>query len=244
MSRTSRLSLIGVATFAVCLIALAPASLVTLLLRDAHPLSLATPTGTFWRGSGELAYAGMALGRLRWSFAPLLVLSGQVGFDITLDGRLLKMTGRAGSSAGAANAQLQGEVDAALLAEPLARYDITLPGSLTVRHIELTYAYGRRLPAVRGDLKWSGGAVSYRLAGRDHRIALPVLVGFLDSSSGQPEMTVYQADDKTPLMLARVTEDGLATVGITKQFTKLLGEPWPGSEPDHAVVLEVGEKLF
>jgi hypothetical protein len=70
------------------------------------------------------------------------------------------------------------------------------------------------------------------------------LVGFLDSSSGQPEMSVYQSNDETPLMLARISRDGLATIGITKQFTKLLGEPWPGNEPDHAVVLEVGEKLF
>jgi glycine cleavage system H lipoate-binding protein len=45
-------------------------------------------------------------------------------------------------------------------------------------------------------------------------------------------------------MLAKVAQDGMATVGITKQFTKMLGEPWPGGEPDHAVVLEVGEKLF
>jgi hypothetical protein len=47
-----------------------------------------------------------------------------------------------------------------------------------------------------------------------------------------------------PLMLGKVAQDGMATVGITKQFTKMLGEPWPGGEPDHAVVLEVGEKLF
>jgi Type II secretion system (T2SS), protein N len=244
MSRTARLSLIGLVTFAVCLIALAPAALVRYAIRDAQPLSLSTLTGTFWRGSGDLAYAGTALGRLNWSFAPLLVLSGQLGFDVALDGAQLQIEGRASTSATTAYAQLHGTLDATLLAEPLARYDITLPGSLVVDHLEMTRRYGSRLPALRGDLKWSGGNVAYRLAGRDHQVVLPVLIGFLDSSSGQPEMTVYQADDKTPLMLARVTEDGLATVGITKQFTKLLGEPWPGSEPDHAVVLEVGEKLF
>jgi hypothetical protein len=71
MSRTVRLSLIGVATFAVCLIALAPASLVRVLLHDAQPVVLSTPTGTLWRGQGDLTYAGTPLGRLQWSFAPM-----------------------------------------------------------------------------------------------------------------------------------------------------------------------------
>ncbi len=126
----------------------------------------------------------------------------------------------------------------------LARYDLQIPGTIAVEHLDLTAAYGARLPQVRGELKWSGGDVGYRLSGRDHRVTLPPLVGFIDSSSGQPEISVYQVDDKMPLMLAKVAQDGMATVGITKQFTKMLGEPWPGGEPDHAVVLEVGEKLF
>jgi hypothetical protein len=130
------------------------------------------------------------------------------------------------------------------LTDVFSRYDIRIPGSIAVEHLDLTAAYGARLPDVRGELKWSGGDVSYRLSGRDHRVALPPLVGFIDSSSSQPEISVYQVDDKMPLMLGKVAQDGMATVGITKQFTKMLGEPWPGGEPDHAVVLEVGEKLF
>ena len=103
----------------------------------------------------------------------------------------------------------------------LPRYDIRIPGSIAVEHLDLTAAYGARLPNVRGELKWSGGDVSYRLSGRDHRVALPPLVGFIDSSSSQPEISVYQVDDKMPLMLgARLLRMGMATVGITKQFTK------------------------
>jgi hypothetical protein len=57
-------------------------------------------------------------------------------------------------------------------------------------------------------------------------------------------MTVYAVDDSTPLLLAHVTQDGMASLGITKQFTKRVGQPWVGGEPDHAVVLEVAEDLF
>jgi hypothetical protein len=244
MSRALRLTLIGVVTFIVCLGAFAPASLVRYLLRDAAPVTVAGPTGTLWHGSGDLAVAGVHMGRIDWSFAPSALLSGDVGFDVRVHGDQIDLSGRATASARSGHVALDGRFDTALLADAMSRYDIQIPGSVAVEHLDLTAAYGARLPQVRGDLKWTGGDIDYRLSGRDHRVQLPPLVGFIDSSSGQPEISVYQVDDKMPLMLAKISQDGLATVGITKQFTKMLGEPWPGGEPDHAVVLEVGEKLF
>jgi hypothetical protein len=242
--RRSRLVLIGIATFIVCLGVFAPASLIRLALLDAPMVTLAGPTGTLWRGSGDLGIAGTQLGRVTWSFAPSALLNGDLGFDVSVTGEHIELGGRAGASFRRGHASLDGTLDTALLTDVFSRYDIRIPGSIAVEHLDLTAAYGARLPDVRGELKWSGGDVSYRLSGRDHRVALPPLVGFIDSSSSQPEISVYQVDDKMPLMLGKVAQDGMATVGITKQFTKMLGEPWPGGEPDHAVVLEVGEKLF
>lgn len=244
MKRILSLALIGIATFAVCAIVLAPASLVGLLVRDARPLTLGALTGTLWHGSGDVGFDGTPLGRLNWSFAPVLLLNGQFGFDVDLHGDQLDLAGRAGASPGGASAQLHGTLDAALLKEPLARYAVELPGSFAFDDVDVTHRYGSRLPMLRGDLKWTGGMVNYRLSGRDQRLDLPPLAGLLDSSSGQPTLTVTKIDDTMPLLIGHLTEDGVASLGITKQFTKMLGEPWPGSEPDHAVVLEVGEKLF
>jgi Type II secretion system (T2SS), protein N len=244
MPRTRRLTLIGIATFIVCLAVFAPASLVRFALRDAQQVTLAGPTGTLWRGSGELGIAGTQLGRITWSFAPMALLSGDVGFDVSVAGQHIELGGRTTASLRHGHASLDGTLDTALLNDVFSRYDIRIPGTIAIEHLDLSATYGERLPDVRGELKWSGGDVSYRLSGRDHRVTLPQLIGFIDSSSGQPEISVYQVDDKMPLMLAKVAQDGMATVGITKEFTKMLGEPWPGGEPDHAVVLEVGEKLF
>jgi type II secretion system (T2SS) protein N len=244
MKRILRLGLLGIATFAVCAIVLAPASLVGLLVRDMQPVTLSTLAGTLWRGSGDVGYDGTPLGRLNWSFAPDLLLHGQFGFDVDLHGDQLDIAGRAGASATGATAQLHGTLDAALLKEPLARYAVELPGSFALDNLDVTHRYGSRLPMLRGDLKWSGGMVNYRLQGRDQRLQLPPLVGLLDSSSGQPTLTATRIDDTTPLLIGHLADDGVASIGITKQFTKMLGQPWPGSEPDHAVVLEVGEKLF
>jgi hypothetical protein len=244
MARTAKLTLIGATTFVVCLIALAPASLLRVALAQAQPLALIAPTGTLWRGSGQLAFAQLPLGRVQWSFAPTLLLQGRLGYAIELAGEQLSLTGQASVSPSATYAQLNGTFDSAALRELLQRYDILLSGTFNLQQAEIEHAHGSRLPQVRGELNWSGGPVSYRLSGRDFSATLPALVGFIDSSSGQPEMSVYQRASQTPLLLARAAQDGVVTVGITKQFTKLLGQPWPGSEPDHAVVLEVGEKLF
>ena len=238
------MALIGTSTFIVCLVAFAPASLVRLLLRDTGPVTLTSPAGTLWRGVGDLGLAGTQLGRLSWSFAPSMLLRAQLGFDVDLRGERMQLHGVAATSTGAAHLDVSGHLDTALLAGVLSRYDLHIPGDLTIEQLDMTSAYPSRVPNARGELTWSGGVVAYRLSGRDHRVTLPKLVGFIDSSAGQPEMTVYQIDDKTPLLLARIAQDGMATIGITKQFTILLGEPWPGGEPDHALVLEVGEKLF
>jgi hypothetical protein len=244
MKRILSLALIGIATFAVCAIVLAPASLVGMLVRDARPLTLGTLTGTLWHGSGDVGLDGTPLGRVNWSFAPALLLRGQFGFDIDLHGDQLDLAGRAGASPTGATAHLHGTLGAALLKEPLARYAIELPGTFTLDDVEATHRYGSRLPMLRGDLKWTGGMVNYQLSGRAQRLELPPLAGLLDSASGQPTLTVTKIDDPVPLLIGHLAEDGVASIGITKQFTKMLGEPWPGSEPDHAVVLEVGEKLF
>jgi hypothetical protein len=244
MHLSRRLVLIGIATFIVCLGAFAPASLVRLALRDVPQITLAGPTGTVWSGSGDLGVAGTPLGRIVWSFAPTSLLSGDVGFDVNVTGDHVDLGGRTGASLRSSHAALKGRLDSAIFNELFGRYDIRIPGTIAVEHLDLTAAYGDRLPDARGELKWTGGEVSYRLSGRDYRAKLPPLIGFVDSSSGQPEISVYQVDDKMPLMLAKIAQDGMATVGITKEFTKILGQPWPGGEPDHAVVLEVGEKLF
>jgi len=126
----------------------------------------------------------------------------------------------------------------------LARYDLVVPGRLDVIELDLTGGWGAPLPNASGEVRWSGGDVAYVLGGRSHRTRLPALAGFIDSSSGYPQMTTYAVDDSTPLLLAHVMPDGMASIGITRRFTRLVGQPWAGNEPDHAIVLEVAEKVF
>ena len=59
-----------------------------------------------------------------------------------------------------------------------------------------------------------------------------------------PVAVAYATGESTPLLQAALTGNGFARIGVTKYLTRLLGQPWPGGDPDHAVVLEVEEQVF
>jgi hypothetical protein len=59
-----------------------------------------------------------------------------------------------------------------------------------------------------------------------------------------PKAVAYATGESTPLLHAALADNGFVRVGVTKYLTAMLGQPWPGSDPDHAVVLEVEEQVF
>ena len=84
----------------------------------------------------------------------------------------------------------------------------------------------------------------YALSGRTTTASLPALVAYLDEDAIRPVATVFTQSGQTPLIKAELLENGYAKVGITKLLTKMLNNPWPGSDPDHAIVLEVEEQVL
>jgi len=240
----ARLTLIGIVAFAISLVAFAPASLLKPAFERVPGLAVTDLTGSLWRGSGHALYRGVDLGAIRFTFAPADLLRLRLGFDVAARGPALDVGGHL--SAGFAGYALSGagNADFSLARDFLARYDLRVPGELTISQIAVEGRYGARLPSAEGEVQWSGGDIGYRFGGEARSAVLPPLAGIIDSAKGYPQMTVHARDDSTPLLLTHVEPDGMATVGITKQFTKLVGQTWMSSEPDHAVVLEVAEKVF
>ena len=235
---------IALVTFLALLVFLAPASLVKAAIERLPGTTLGDVRGTLWSGSGNLAVEGRPLGLLTYRFKPLDLLLARASYDATLASDTVDLKASASATFSGALADLSGRVDSAALRELLQRYDLAIGGSFETQHLSFVHRWKSRLPNVKGELRWSGAPVSYRLGNVTHRVSLPPLTGFVDSAAGQPEMTAYEADHDTPLLLARVAVDGWVTIGITKRFTQLLGQPWAGSDADHAVVLEVQEQLF
>jgi Type II secretion system (T2SS), protein N len=235
---------IAVVTFVALLVFLAPASLVKKALESIPGITFSDVRGTLWSGSGQLAANGHSLGQLTYRFKPIELVLLRAAYDAHLQSESVDLSATVSATLNAALADLHGRLDAAALRELLQRYDMVIGGAFETQGLNVVQRWNAALPNVKGELRWSGAPVSYRLGNVTHRTVLPPLSGFIDSRAGKPEMTAYEADHDTPLMFARVAEDGWVTIGITKRFTQLLGQPWTGSDADHAVVLEVQEQLF
>ena len=121
---------------------------------------------------------------------------------------------------------------------------MAVPGTITLNGVEIGIDVNSQfVNAADGYLEWSGGQVRYILSGILSESFLPKMRANLSAPEQKPTAEVFAEGEPIRLMQAQVTDNGFVKIGITKMFTKLLNRPWPGSDPDHAVVLEVEEQL-
>ncbi|MEM8767708.1 MAG: type II secretion system protein N [Pseudomonadota bacterium] len=234
---------LGVLIFLVVIIARAPASLITTALPDQARAQLVNLDGTLWGGAGDLLVEGVAIGRLDWALQPVTFLKGRVGYDLALSGGELTLDGEASAGiTGTTEAALRGQVGAGFVNQWLAPYYINLAGTFRIDDLTTTITGSGPLPEqLGGQIRWDGGPVNYRLSGKMHSSALPPMRAELGPG---PEAVAFAEGETTPLLIAELKSDGFARIGVTKYLTRLLGQPWPGGDPDHAVVLEVEEQVF
>lgn len=238
-------TLIGVIAFVIFAIAMAPASLLPRFTAQVPDLRLLDVRGSLWNGSANVVFRNQAVGDLTWRFDPTALASLAIGAHWQLQepgGH--DLSGRARATFGSHEIRAAGVIGATTLNRVLAPYFIALEGDVTIASLDVSVDPAAALPAIAGELNWAGGETRYRLGGQSHRVALPAMVAHLDSPAGEPKLVAYVQNDDVPLIEARIDQAGWVNIGITKRMTQLVGQPWAGSEPDHAIVLEVGEKLL
>lgn len=240
----TRYVLIGVLLFLGFAAVLAPASLIRSLIPADSGIGLLQPAGTLWDGAADLYLAGQPAGHLQWNLNVTAIFRGVVGYDIALAGPEHALTGSVGIGIGGSEATLRGQTSGAFANRWLTPYDIHIGGSLELRDVHVRVPYDVRRTgqgAAAGSLAWSGGPVRYVLSGRSNAGSLPPLVAYLGEGL---ETVVVPEGGQTPLLRAKVLTDGFVSIGVTKLLTRLVGSPWPGTQADHEVVLEVEEQLF
>ena len=119
-----------------------------------------------------------------------------------------------------------------------------LTGALKLKSVKATVEPNESQVGIQGDIRWDGGTVRYRMANQRHQRELPALLGKLNTVNGVPSITIRSEMEDTPLLRARLDNDGWVHIGITKRFTRLVGQPWQGNESDATIVIEVSEKLL
>lgn len=231
---------LGVLVFLILVITRTPAGLIRSFIPDDSPTTLLSLNGTIWNGDGDLLVDGMPVGHLAWNFRPGTLLNGAVGYGVSLTGGGVDIQGSLAKGFGPADAELQGTVAASFVNQWLAPYYIELSGTFELNEVVATIK-GRQLESLSGRLTWDGGPLQYKLSGNMYNSVLPPMTADLGPGS---KAIAYATGESTPLLHAELKADGFARIGVTKYLTRILGEPWPGGDPDHAVVLEVEEQVF
>ena len=239
-----RYIIVGLLVLLVVFVSLAPASLLKGPLSQAPGLRVSGLSGTLWSGSGYVTVQGQELGRLNWSFDPAQLLSARAALRYMLMGPAIEVRGIAGRSISTWQLSADGQVGAELVNQALAPYEIRMTGDLTLDGVEVALA-GRVPEELRGQVLWPGGPVSYPdVRGIATRPLPPLRADLSLDDQNQALASVHSESINFPLITMRALNTGFAKISLTRRFTQIVGMPWPGSEPDHAFVLEVEQQVF
>ena len=238
--------LAGLLVFVLAAIAAAPAGIVDRLVSQSGTAELTHSRGSLWRGQADLLVEDNHLGQVSWDFNVGSLFKLQPTYEWTLAQSNWQLAGLAGTGFREAEINVSGDVAAQGVNQWLAPYDITTSGTFNILPTQILLPHNTPLPTTfAGQINWTGGLVRYTLSGLLSEATLPPLVAYLDmNENNEPQATVFAQNDQTPLLIASIGVDGFAKVGISKRFTALLNNPWPGSDPDHKIVIQLEEKIF
>ncbi len=218
---------------------------------SAPQIAVLQPSGTLWQGTGDLRFDGRSLGLVAWTVKPQRLLSALLAVDFSLqvpaaDTQPLKGTAEFGSQS--ANLALTGELSGPWVSQWLKAYEVDIGGTFRTQDLELSAdpADAKQSLEVSGTVHWSGGLVGYKVGQVFSRQRLQPLRaelgGNITDTKGLQAEVFGQAS--FPLLRLGLLSNGFAKVSITQRLTELVGSPWPGSDPGHAVVLEVEQPVF
>lgn len=240
--RVAMIALVGVVAFTAAGLCFAPAALVA----DAAP-----PPARLWEvqgrildGTARLAYGEHDLGRVAWRFDAAALADGGLGVRWNLTGAGFAFAGTAQAGFNEVMVTAAGQVAEAALDRVLWPYRIHLGGAIALESLRLSLDHRLRPVRGAGRARWQGGAVRYRLAGLGRLATLPPVVAELELAQRELRLLAQAQEDPTPLIVARLDEEGWVHIGITQRFTELAGVPWPGTGPPDAMVLEVSERIL
>jgi len=244
MLKSRQLFFLGLVFFLSFLVIYLPANSIRLVTNGLPAIDVSTTEGSVWNGSGRLHVSTFYAGSLRWSVDPFQLALGKLAIEWVLEDQTHSFDGTATIRFGGMAVSFDGLIDAETINRILSPYEMILTGALHLNSVEATVDRNESQVNIRGDMRWDGGTVRYRMSNQRFVRELPALLGELQMMEGGPLMTVRSETDDTPLLKARLDNDGWIHIGITKRFTHLIGQPWPGDESDGAIVMEVSEKLL
>ena len=219
----------------------APASLLgNFILTKSGPFQVYNEKGTLWRGTANLNWAEQDMGELQWNLDSSGLLSGKLLYEIVMQNQSSLLSINSTTDLKLNNhLTLNGNIEATVINQVLEKYNIRISGGLTIEDTQMKIKKDTPL-TLAGNIKWSGGPISYALSGLSLTNRLPPLQ--IELGPGK-EAIVYEINQRIPLIKAEILDTGFAKIGLTKHLIGLLGVPWPRNSKPGQIVIEVEEKL-
>ncbi len=226
-----------------------PASLVTRFL-DSNPdipITLLNTSGTLWNGNGRISNNAIRKVNISWSIPifDILVLSPSVIWKLDKNDSVLQ--GKSSISLKKMTTDLSGKIGSVLLNRIFSEYDVRLDGSLSVEGLSMVTDPRKSfsINQLDGLAIWTGGEITYMLAKSPVTIMSPVFeLELFNKTPNIINARLNSPNYNFPLLLASLTERGNLNVKVTKAFTKIFGNKWPGQEAEENIVLELEEYIF
>lgn len=159
-----RYLLIGVAAYAVVLIARFPAAVAYPLVQSAiQPLALSGLEGSIWSGrAADVRYQRHVVGSVSWSLRPGSLLSGAVGADLVVDGPYgeAQGVGGVGFSGNGYLQDLNGNLSVAAIA-PLLNLQAVRPDGRVELNVARLDLAGRIPVHAEGELIWQPARIAF-----------------------------------------------------------------------------------
>ena len=226
-----------------------PASLVTRFLEsNPHiPITLQKTTGTLWDGSGRISNNAIREVNISWSIPifDILLLSPSVIWKLDNNDSVLQW--KSSISDKKITTDLSGTIGSVFLNRIFYEYDIRLDGSLSVEDLYMVTDLSKSFSVnqLDGLAIWTGGEVTYMIAQSPVTIMSPVFaLELFNKTPSTIDARLNSPDYSFPLLPASLTERGNLNVKVTKAFTGIFGNKWPGQESEEYIVLELEEIVF
>ena len=227
----------------------APASLIERIVNNESQnlIQFSSPTGTLWQGTGIIKIINSPDAAISWSLPLLDILKLKPKILWNIESPTLILDGESVILMGEIETSAKGKIASGQLNKIFAPYDVLLGGDLLIKTISITNKLNGNflITNLTGDLHWTGGPVSYVLSKSSVTVKSPVFQLKLSNQiKGVIQVILNSPNYDYPLMKARLKPKGILKIQVSKGFTKIFGNEWPGRESDDQFILELEERIF
>ena len=227
----------------------APASLIERIVNNESQslIQFSSPRGTVWQGTGIIKINNYLDSTISWSLPLLDILKLKPKILWNIESPTLILNGESVILMGEIKTSTKGKIASGQLNKIFAPYDVLLGGDLLIKTISITNKLNENflITNLTGDLHWTGGTVNYVLSKSSVTVKSPVFQLKLSNQiKGVIQAILNSPNYDYPLMKAKLEPKGILKIQVSKGFTKIFGNEWPGRESDDQFILELEERIF